>query len=53
VYTVVARTDGAEISADDAGVKLVVYDILRKYLRDKIIVEWSIEKAAPSASPAA
>jgi hypothetical protein len=55
VYTVVARTDGAEISADDAGVKLVVYDILRKYLRDKIIVEWSIEKAPPSgsASPAA
>jgi hypothetical protein len=50
VYTVVARMDGAEIADDDAGVKVVVYDMLRKYLRDHVMVDWSVEKATPSAS---
>jgi hypothetical protein len=53
VYSVIAKVDGGPIEAEDAGVKVIVYDIVQKYLRDHVILEWSIEKASPSASPSA
>jgi hypothetical protein len=51
VYTVIAKVDGTPIEADDAGVKVVVYDLMQKYLRDHVILEWSIEKPPPSDAP--
>jgi hypothetical protein len=50
VYTVVVRVDGAEFQADETGVKVIQYDILQQYLRDHVIVEWSIDKTPQSAS---
>ena len=52
VYTVIAKVDGTEFEADDAGAKVIIYDILRQYLRDKVLDQWSTEKTAPSASVA-
>jgi hypothetical protein len=57
VYTVIARLDRAELgSADDIGLNAIRYDILQKYLRDHVVLEWSIEKNPPASgapSPAA
>jgi hypothetical protein len=53
VYTVIARVDGKAIPADDPNVKVIVYDILEKYLRDTVLANWVIDKSAliPSAAP--
>jgi hypothetical protein len=53
LYSVIARLDGKEISADDPQVRVIVYDIVEKYLRDRIIAEWSIDRSAPSSSSTA
>jgi hypothetical protein len=53
IYTVIARADGKEFADGDPNVRVIVYDIVEKYLRDKVIVEWSIEKGPPSASASA
>jgi len=54
VYTVIARADAKEITDGDPNVRVIVYDIVEKYLRDKVILEWSIERGPPSSSaPAA
>ena len=52
VYIVVVKVDGSEFEPDDPGVKLIQYDVMQKYLRDKVLVDWSIEKTPPSASAA-
>ncbi len=49
IYTVIAKVDGSAFEPDDAGAKVIVYDILQQYLREKVIDEWSIEKTPPSA----
>jgi hypothetical protein len=53
IYTVIARADGKEFADGDPNVRVIVYDIVEKYLRDKVIAEWSIEKGAPGASASA
>jgi hypothetical protein len=50
LYTVVVRQDGADMADDETGVDVVVYDMLKTYLRDTIIEQWSI---IPESSPAA
>jgi hypothetical protein len=50
VYTVIAKVDGTVVEADDPNVKVIIYDILQKYLRDHVLEEWSIQKTPPSAS---
>jgi hypothetical protein len=53
VYTVIAKKDGSDLDVDDPGAKVINYDILQMYLRDKVLDEWSIEKTPPSASASA
>jgi hypothetical protein len=53
VYTVIVRADGADIAADDQGAPPIVYDVLKKYLRDTVIENWSIDKSAMQSSTAA
>jgi len=55
IYTVIARADGKPFADADPNVRVIVYDVVEKYLRDKVLVEWSIERtptAAPSSGPA-
>ena len=53
LYVVYVRADGAPFADDDPNPRVIVYDMLQKYLRDHVINEWSIDKAAvtPPASP--
>jgi len=54
IYSVIARADGKEFAPDDPHAKIIVYDIVEKYLRDHVIVQWSIDRGTPGASgPAA
>ncbi len=50
VYIVVVKVDGSEFAPDDPGVKVIQYDIMGQYLRDKVIADWSTEKTPLSAS---
>jgi hypothetical protein len=50
IYTVMARADGKEFTDGDPNVRVIVYDILEKYLRDQVIAEWSIERGTPAPS---
>ena len=45
VYSVIARVDGKDFAADDPHLKVIVYDIVEKYLRDHVILEWSIDRS--------
>jgi hypothetical protein len=53
LYVVYIRADGAPFADDDPNPRVIVYDILQKYLRDHVMGEWSVDKAAltPSAKP--
>jgi hypothetical protein len=42
IYTVIARGDGKESKPDDPHIKVIVYDLLEKYLRDGVLVRWAI-----------
>jgi hypothetical protein len=53
IYTVIARADAKEFTDGDPNVRVIVYDIVEKYLRDKVLVEWSIEKGTPGAATSA
>jgi hypothetical protein len=54
VYAVIARTDGKEfLSEDDAHIKIIVYDILEKYLRDGALGDWAVDKSSLGPSGAA
>jgi hypothetical protein len=47
LYTVIVRKDGAAMSADDAnGANVINYDVLKTYLRDTVIEQWSVDKSA-------
>jgi hypothetical protein len=50
IYTVIVKVDGSKFEPDDAGAKVIIYDILQQYLRNKVIEEWSVEKTPPSVS---
>jgi hypothetical protein len=51
IYAVMARVDGKAFGSDDPHVPVMVYDIVQKYLRDKVLVDWAIEHPT-TASPA-
>ena len=47
MFSVIARIDGKEFAdADEAHIKVIVYDIVEKHLRDTVIGQWSIDKSA-------
>lgn len=46
LYTVVVRKDGGDIAAD-ASADAVVYDMLQRYLRDTVIMNWSLKPGPP------
>jgi hypothetical protein len=48
IYTVIVRVDGKESRADDPLVKVIVYDMLERYLRDGVLVRWATEPATAS-----
>ena len=50
LFAVIARADGKDFGDEDTPhVRVIVYDVLEKYLRDGAIGTWSIDKA--SAQP--
>jgi hypothetical protein len=54
IYTVIARTDAKQFTdADEAHVKVIVYDLLEKHLRDGVLADWAIDRSAgdPSLAP--
>jgi hypothetical protein len=54
IYCVIARADGKDLGNDDPMIKVIVYDMVEKYLRDTVIYNWSIDKSAnASSSPGA
>jgi hypothetical protein len=50
IYTVIAKLDKSPIGDDEPGVKVIEYDILQMYLRDHVMLQWSIDKTPPSGS---
>jgi hypothetical protein len=53
IYCVIARADGQDLKGDDPMIKVIVYDMVEKYLRDTVIYNWSIDKSANASSSAA
>ncbi len=53
VYCVIARADGKEFEAGDPHLRVIIYDLAEKYLRDHVLTEWAIDRssAAPSGGP--
>ncbi len=50
VYNVIARIDGKASAKDDPHITIIFYDLLEKYLRDGVLVRWSLNHLGPSAS---
>jgi hypothetical protein len=50
VYAVIARKNGRALADDDPNIKVIVYDVVEKYLRDRVIATWAVDEAAVSAS---
>jgi hypothetical protein len=50
IYTVIARKDGKAFADADPNVRVIVYDVAEKYLRDRVIGEWSIDRSTPGPS---
>ncbi|GAA1746642.1 hypothetical protein [Luedemannella helvata] len=58
VYCVIARSDGKEFTKNDPYPRVIIYDTVETYLRDKVIANWALDKdamasAAPTPSPPA
>ena len=53
IYCVIARTDSKPFEPADPHVKVIVYDLVEKYLRDTKLVEWSVIKETPGPSAGA
>jgi hypothetical protein len=51
-YCVIARADGKEFTKDDPSPRVIIYDIVETYLRDKVIATWALDKEALAGSPA-
>jgi hypothetical protein len=50
VFCVIARADGKEFAPDDPHLRVIIYDLVERYLRDRVIEEWSIDRSAPDTS---
>jgi hypothetical protein len=44
VYTVIVRVDSSDIEPGDPGAEVIIYDMLKMYLRDTVLENWSIVK---------
>jgi hypothetical protein len=44
VYTVIVRVDSSDIELGDPGAEVIVYDMLKMYLRDTVLDNWSVMK---------
>jgi hypothetical protein len=53
IYCVIARIDGKDVPSTDQHIAVMVYDIVQKYLRDKVIADWSIDRRSPGGAAAA
>jgi len=52
LYTVIVRKDAAPMGPDDTnGANVINYDVLKAYLRDTVIEQWSIDKSALAPTP--
>ncbi len=53
VYCVIARADAKEFEDGDPHLRVIIYDLAEKYLRDHVLTEWAIDRssAGPSAGP--
>ncbi len=51
LYTVIVRKDGGELEPSDRGAEIIVYDVLKHYLRDTVIEQWSIVPTTAAAPP--
>jgi hypothetical protein len=53
VFAVIARADGKDFGDEDtAHIRVIVYDVLEKYLRDGVLGTWSVDKSAAQPSAA-
>jgi hypothetical protein len=52
LYAVIARADGKEFEENDPNVPVIQYDIVDRYLRDRVIAEWSIDRSSPGSTSA-
>jgi hypothetical protein len=50
VYAVIARKNGRAFADPDPNVQVIVYDVVEKYLRDRVIASWAVDEAAAEAS---
>jgi hypothetical protein len=50
IYCVIARADGKDLATDDPMIKVIVYDMVEKYLRDHVILNWSVDHSSPGPS---
>ena len=50
-YAVIARVDGKPLTNDEAYLKVMVYDIVEKYLLEQVIGRWALDPAAASPQP--
>jgi len=50
IYCVIARADGKDLAKDDPMIRVIVYDMVEKYLRDTVISNWSIDHSSPGPS---
>ena len=48
----IARVDGKDFDAEDPHAKIIVYDLVEKYLRDTILERWSYAKSDAPATAA-
>jgi hypothetical protein len=53
IYAVMARVDGKDFASDDPHVPVMVYDIVQKYLRDKVLADWAVDRTGTEPSSAA
>jgi hypothetical protein len=53
VYCVIARADGKEFEESDPHLRVIIYDLAEKYLRDHVLSQWAIDRSSPQpAEPA-
>jgi hypothetical protein len=52
-YCVIARVTGKQFAATDPNPRIIVYDLVEQYLRDRVLANWSIDRNAtgPAAAP--
>jgi hypothetical protein len=52
-YCVIVRVDGKPVINGDPNVRIIVYDLLESYLRDRVLAAWAVDHSTPGPSAAA